>query len=152
MTLPRSKRENHPPEKPFGNPPKKTPVAATKRSLTKDQKKRWDRIRKLARADQRQNTVADHCASVQWTAMDLRGPLEFPDRPTADELYHRQRREELRGLPRNEVNDNIVEHEERRRDELRAIVVPDPEGDDHIAARLQRAHQRKDPEPKPDSG
>lgn len=151
MTLPRSKRENHPPEKPFGNPPKKTPVAAKKRRETPAEN-RMRKLKEQAQLIQGQNAVAYSIASGQWVNMDRRGPLVFPDRPTPEELQHRQRREELHGLPRNEVNDNIVDHEERRRDELRAIVVPDPEGDDHIAARLQRAHQRKDPEPKPDSG
>ena len=141
MTLSCSRRENQPPQKPSGNPPKKTPAAAKKRSKTPAEK-RMDRIRRLAAMDMSQNAAADFCARQQWARMDARGPLVFNTTPTASELEHQRRREELRELPLNELCENIAENKERLRDELRSQVVPDPEGDAHNDERIQRAKDR----------
>jgi hypothetical protein len=145
-------RPDQPPKKPYGNPPKKTPAAAKKRAKTPAEK-RMQLVRERALADQRKNNIADARARAQWDAMEERGRLEFTDRPTPEELTQRQRRAELHGLPLNELCENIAENEERRREEQRANVVPDPEGDAHTAERLQRAHDRLHQEPRePPSG
>jgi len=147
MTRPGFKRD--PPQKPSGNPPKKTPAAAKKRAKTPAEK-RMQRVRERALADQRKNEIADARARAQWNVLAERGPLVFEDRPTPEELIRRQRREELHGLPLNELCKNIAENEEQRREEQSANVVPDPEGDAQTAERLQRAPDRRQPEPEPE--
>jgi hypothetical protein len=113
----------------------------------------WQRAHRKATDDARQNAAAFRCVIAQWKKMQQRGPLQFNDAPSAEVL---SRREELKALTPEELHENIVEHEERRRDKLRTIVVSDPVGDAHIKARLQRAHDRKrkatEPAPAPESG
>ena len=129
------------------------PSAAAKKRAKTPAEKRMQLVRKSALADQRKNNIADAHARAQWTVIEARGPLVFNDLPTPKELAERQRREELHGLPLNELCKNIAENEECRREEQRANVVPDPEGDAHTAERLQRAHDRLHPEPRePPSG
>jgi hypothetical protein len=109
--------------------------------------KRVARVRALGIAEQNRQNNALKVARSQWKVTAERGPLVFEDRPTPEELGERQRREELRGLPLDELCENIAENEERRREEQRAIVVPNPEGDAAIEERIQRAHDRRQPEP-----
>jgi hypothetical protein len=101
--------------------------------------------RAIAERNRQKNALT--VARDQWKATEERGPLVFKDLPTPEELTKRQRREELRGLPLNELCENIAENEERRREEQRANVVPNPEGDAAIEERIQRAHDRRQPEP-----
>ena len=90
--------------------------------------KRITRLRASAIAEQNRQNNALKVAHTQWTAMEARGPLVFKDRPTPKELAERQRREELRGLPLNELCENIAENEERRRKEQSTQLLNDPSG------------------------